>query len=43
MQGAGGLPEANALIDDHLLSDAAIEARIDAALRAWLTRPEETP
>jgi hypothetical protein len=35
MQGAGGPPGAGALIDEHLLSDAAIEARIDAALRAW--------
>lgn len=43
MQGDGALPGVTALIDEHLLSDAAIEARIDAALRAWLTRPEETP
>jgi AcrR family transcriptional regulator len=43
MQGAGSPPEAGALIDDHLLSDAAIEARIDAAVRAWLIPPEETP
>ena len=43
MQGAGGPPEAGALIEEHLLSDAAIEARIDAALRAWQPSPGDAP
>jgi AcrR family transcriptional regulator len=43
MQGEGALPGVAAVVDEHLLSDAAIETRIDAALRAWLVQPGATP
>ena len=43
IQGEGALPGVAALVDEHMLSDAAIERRIDAAMRAWTVTPEETP
>jgi len=43
LQGEGAPPGAGAMVDEHLLSDAAIETRIDAAMRAWQLPPGEMP
>ena len=43
LQAEGAAPGVAGLVDEHLLSDAAIETRIDAAMRAWQLSSGDTP